>query len=375
VGCTSFGTWNDRSADSSLIIGRNFDFYVGDAFAEEKIVAFYHPARGYKFMTVTWGGFIGAVSGMNEKGLTVTINAAKTNIPTGSATPVSLVAREILQYARNIEDAKKIAASRKMFVAESFLIASAEDNKAVIIEKTPGAMDVYDPGKNEIMCANHFQSRGLHSSKENSEQMLESASPYRYKRLRELLDANGPNTVEKTISILRDRKGIGNNDIGMGNEKSINQLIAHHTIVFEPRQRKVWVSTAPWQLGTFVAYDLDSVFALSGLRQNREIADTAFNVGPDPFIQTSEFRNFQRFHQFKLQVANGESVNPDSIIAVNPQYYHAYVLAGDVTFRKKDFKQALVYYNMALSKEIATEKEEMYIRSQVEKCLTTINND
>ena len=100
VGCTSFGTWNDRSVDSTMIVGRNFDFYVGDKFAEEKIVAFINPSEGYKFMSVTWGGFIGAVSGMNEKGLAVTINAAKTNIPSGSATPVSLVAREILQYAK-----------------------------------------------------------------------------------------------------------------------------------------------------------------------------------------------------------------------------------------------------------------------------------
>ncbi len=120
VGCTSFGTWDAKSQDSTMIIGRNFDFYVGDKFAEDKIVAFFNPSAGYKFMTVTWGGFVGAVSGMNEKGLTVTINAAKTNIPSGSATPVSLVAREILQYAKNIEEAHEIAKKRKMFVSESF---------------------------------------------------------------------------------------------------------------------------------------------------------------------------------------------------------------------------------------------------------------
>ena len=35
-----FGTWGAMSADSTMIIGRNFDFYVGDKFAEDKIVAF-----------------------------------------------------------------------------------------------------------------------------------------------------------------------------------------------------------------------------------------------------------------------------------------------------------------------------------------------
>ena len=49
----------------------------------------------------------------------------------------------------------------KMFVSESFLVASAADNKAVIIEKTPDDLDVYDPQKDFIVCTNHFQSNGL----------------------------------------------------------------------------------------------------------------------------------------------------------------------------------------------------------------------
>ena len=77
VGCSSFATWGTQSADSSLLIGRNFDFYVGDAFAENKQVAFYVPEQGYRFASVGWPGMIGVLSGMNETGLTVTINAAK----------------------------------------------------------------------------------------------------------------------------------------------------------------------------------------------------------------------------------------------------------------------------------------------------------
>src|SRR5207244_7194957 len=103
-----------------------------------------NPTKGHKVMTVTWGGLVGAVNGMNDQGVSVTINAAKTALPTGSATPVSIVTREILQYAKNIQEAIAIAKSRKMFVSESFLVASASDNKAVIIEKTPEELDVYD---------------------------------------------------------------------------------------------------------------------------------------------------------------------------------------------------------------------------------------
>lgn len=367
VGCTSFGTWDAKSQDSNMIIGRNFDFYVGDKFAEDKLVEFVHPSEGYKFMTITWGGFIGVVSGMNEKGVTVTINAAKSDIPSGSATPVSLVAREILQYAQNISEAQKIAAKRKMFVSESFLVASAEDNKAVIIEKTPTDLDVYDPHQNFIVCANHFQGAELGASKNNKEQIAGSASPYRYQRLMELLDSTQKNTVQKTIDILRDRRGLHNADIGMGNEKAINQLIAHHSIVFEPKKLLVWVSTSPWQLGQYVAYDLHKVFALQGMHQDQEISEASLTIPADSFLLSQDYRNFVTFRKFKQRLADGENVDPDSLVASNPEFYHTYVLAGDYLYKQKDFQRALHFYQQALTKVIATKKEEDHIRDRIKK--------
>jgi hypothetical protein len=367
VGCTSFGTWGPMSADSTMIIGRNFDFYVGDKFAEDKIVAFFNPSTGHKFMTVTWGGFVGAVSGMNDQGLSVTINAAKTDLPTGSATPVSIVTREILQYAKNIEEAIAIARSRKMFVSESFLVASANDNKAVIIEKTPDDLDVYDPKKDFIICANHFQSSRLGKTKMNIEQQNESASMYRYQRLSELLDANGKNTVQKTVNILRDQKGLNGADIGMGNEKAINQLIAHHSIVFEPKKLIVWVSTAPWQLGQYVAYDLNTIFALQGMKENREIADSTLTIAPDSFLLSPGYKNFVVFRDIRQRILDGGKVNTDSLVASNPAFYNSYVLAGDYLYKQKEYKKALQQYNRALTRVIATKKEADHIKAQIKK--------
>ncbi len=368
VGCTSFGTWGSMSVDSQLIIGRNFDFYVGDRFADNKIIAFVHPTDGYRFMMVTWAGFIGVVSGMNEKGLTVTINAAKSKVPLGSATPVSLVAREILQYAQNISEALAIAKRREMFVSESFLIGSSSDHKAVLIEKTPDSLDIYDPNQNKIICTNHFQGNALGHSPSNIQQMNESASAYRYQRLSQLLAANGENTAEKTAAILRDRKGIDNADIGLGNEKAINQLIGHHSIIFEPDKLLVWVSTAPWQLGEYVAYDLNKVFSLAGMKKDREIVDSGLNIKADPFMQSKPFANFMEFRKYKQAIANGEQINIDSLIASNPSFYQTYVLAGDQEFRKKNWSRAMDNYKMALTKEIATKQEERYIRKQLENC-------
>ncbi|WP_368662516.1 C45 family autoproteolytic acyltransferase/hydolase [Zobellia laminariae] len=53
VGCSSFAAWGDQTADGKLIIGRNFDFYAGDDFAKNKIIALVAPDEGHKFMSVT----------------------------------------------------------------------------------------------------------------------------------------------------------------------------------------------------------------------------------------------------------------------------------------------------------------------------------
>ena len=368
VGCTSFGTWGAASKDSQLIIGRNFDFWVGDDFAKNKIIAFVNPQKGYKYMSVTWGGFVGVVSGMNEKGLTVTINAAKSGYPTGAATPVSIVAREIVQYAKNINEAIDIAKKRKMFVSESFLVGSAMDNKAVLIEKTPDSIAVFDPHQNSILCTNHFQSNAFKNSKKNIEQQENTATTYRYKRLNELLHQQPVNTVENTIRILRDYKGLSNSNIGIGNEKAVNQFIAHHSIVFEPQKLKVWVSTAPWQMGAFVCYDLNKIFSMSGLRKNREIIDSAYTVPADPFIHTSAFKNFMDYWQYKLDFLDKKTVIADSVVVKNPSLYNSYVMAGDISFHQKKYQEAVSFYQKALQLEIHNESEKQHILKQIKSC-------
>lgn len=367
VGCTSFATWGDESEDGSLIIGRNFDFYVGDEFARDKIVAFYKPQKGFRFMMVTFGGMTGVLSGMNEAGLTVTINAAKSEIPSRSATPVSLVAREILQYASTIGEAYAIAQKRTMFVAESFLIGSAKDGRAAIIEKTPDATDLYETRGNRIISTNHFQGDKLGNTELNRTHMETSASPYRYRRVEELLNRNGVNSVGKTASILRNQKGLGDADIGLGNEKLINQLVAHHGIIFQPEKGLVWISTAPWQLGKFVCYDINRIFGLSP-DSNEEIREEARTIAADSFLLTKEYTDYLKFSRYRFRFYPKDGLNPDSVVKWNPNSYHAYMLAGDYHFENGNFEAAREMYDQGLKLEVATVQERQHMEERIQEC-------
>ena len=270
VGCSSFAAWGGMSADGELVVGRNFDFYMGDDFARHKIVTFCRPQAGHPFVSIGWAGMIGVLSGMNDKGLTVTINAAKGPVPLSAATPISILAREILQHAATIGEALEIARRRDTFVSESLLVASARDGRAAIIEKTPRKTALYESGGEYLVCTNHYQSTELAGDEYNLENLARTDSPCRFARLEELTAANAPLTPQAAVAMLRDQRGEGGADIGVGNDCSVNQSIAHHSVVFRPSALKMWVSTSPWQGGAYICYDLGAVMrSRSGRRALR----------------------------------------------------------------------------------------------------------
>jgi isopenicillin-N N-acyltransferase like protein len=382
VGCTSFGVWAGKSKDSSLLIGRNFDFYAGDDFAENKIVCFQKPDKGYAFMTITWGGMIGAVSGMNEKGLTVTINAARSEIPFSAKMPVTILAREILQYSKSIKAAYVIAKSMETFVSESILIGSAEDKKAAIIEKSPSGIELYDPKSDYIVCTNHFQSKIFSDIPENIQDRNESGSLYRYKRVVQDITNEYPVGLKGMARILRDQKGLNDRNIGMGNEKVINQLIAHHSIIFKPEERLVWISTGNWQLGPYVCYDLKRIFhKFAGLKDKVEITEVDKSIPPDPFIVSEDYRHFRSFREMKQFILNvnkskERAILPDSFIRefvdTNPDYYEVYYILGDYYLNIGQPENSIAYYRLALGKEIPRQDEKNEIIDKLATCLVKV---
>lgn len=358
VGCTSLSAWSSKAADGKMIVGRNFDFWVGDEFAKDKIVSFVRPSEGIPFAFVTWGAFTGVSSGMNMEGLTVTINAAKSSIPTGAATPVSLVARHILQYATNIAEAITIANGFKMFVSESFMIASAKDGYSIVIEKTPEEMHVYKvQDADYITCANHYQSDAFQQQKLNQEQLKESASLYRQQRVKELIDSMGAMDVNNMAYILRDKKGLKGTSIGMGNEKAINQLIAHHSIIFKPEEKLMWVSTNPWQEGEYVCYDLNEIFNTTAI-PTKSVAKTAANIPASDFVTSTTLADFILFRTIKNNWTFGKAyVDPTTWMGYNPEYYDTYRIAGEMYLQQKDTTNAMLMLKKGLQLEIATVPE------------------
>jgi len=299
-------------------------------------------------------------------------------MPTGSATPISILGREILQYASTIDEAYAIAKKRKTFVSETLMIGSAKDHKTALIEKSPTKTALFFSDKHYLLCANHYQSDTFKDEVNNVNNIRESASMYRFQHLTELVGQAKQLNYSNAATLLRDQRGKGGSDIGFGNEKAMNQLIAHHGIIFQPEKLKFWVSTSPYQLGKFICYDLNVIFANpKALKQNHVVYDTAFTIAADTFLGTQQWKDFIRYRELKMEIKKAikqkaftsfNNITLTEIVQRNPNYWEAYYWVAEYLQAKGDKKGAQHYFELALTKEVNAQSEVEKIKRLIEAC-------
>ena len=257
AGCTSFGAWGKETENGHLITGRNFDWEAAEVFSRERVVIMCEPDEGIPFISLAWAGMAGAVSGMNRAGVSVTLNGAPSSLPRDTATPAAIVARDILQHARNLDEATKRLREAKVFVSTLWLIGSRADGRFIVVEKTPNATQVREADGASIICANHFQTAGLKDEERNKTYIGDATSIPREARMSELLKhTRGALNPAHTAEILRDRKLADGTFPGHGHRATLNALIATHATVMDLSDGIFWAAAPPHQLGKFVAFDV-----------------------------------------------------------------------------------------------------------------------
>lgn len=258
AGCTAFAVWGAASEGGHLVTGRNFDWEAAEVFSRDRVVILCEPDGGIPFISLAWAGMAGVVSGMNRAGVSVTINGAPCALPDDTASPVAMVAREVLQKTRNLTEALETIRKAKVFVSTIWLVGSRADGKFIVVEKTPEGTAVRESDSDSIIAANHFQTDAMKSLERNTNFMTESTSVSRYARIDELLrGARGKVDSRVVAGFLRDRKLPGGTAVGETHRGTLNACIATHAVVMDLTDGIFWAATPPNQLGKFVAFDVN----------------------------------------------------------------------------------------------------------------------
>ena len=260
VGCTVVAT----PYKGNWILGRNFDFEGGRIFDEEKIMKWVFPDEGNAFVSITWAGMVGVVTGVNSRGLYISLNAAGSRDFRRFGTPSTLVLLKALQFAHSLDEAVRIIQQETMFITDIFVLLDAETGRLVRIEKSPRASVVLEL-KSPAVVTNHLVSERWKDDSINLFRRDELTSAYREARGRQLIAALDQEKIENPIElenriagILRDKGG--DPALNLGNRRSIDALIATHSIVYNAKDSVLFVSQGPSLAGAFTGFDLKHSF-------------------------------------------------------------------------------------------------------------------
>ncbi len=374
-GCTGVVADGDFSGDGHLWLARNFDFEGGESFGRQKCVTYVHPDEGYAFATVAWPGLAGCVTGMNQQRIALFINAAATADRRRIGTPSIFVARDVLQHARTLDEAVAIIRGAQVFVSDIFVIGDGKTGRAVVVEKSPAKTAVWNVSGSAAV-ANHLVSPGFGGDPENRERISDGTTMQRWTRAEELLEGmRGRVTAGRMAELLRDKKGTGGKELGLGNRNAIDALIATHSVIMDVTGGRMWVAAWPHGEGAFVAVDVGKMLE-SVPPTTVESELSAPSLPADAIMENGQWELFLKSKASSVEsrdaFARGDFPTACSAareaIAANPHFYLGYELLGREEVALGQFTAARMDLDRALALDPPYASERAGIQEALKSC-------
>jgi isopenicillin-N N-acyltransferase like protein len=165
MGCSTILVEKDRSVTGKTLFGRNFDWLPTQGLTEHTLVAVYKPAGKHAFAAVTVSPIMGVISGMNDAGLSITINeihlrqSADKSSFDWSGTPILSLYRQVLEGCATVAEAEAYLNKAKRTTTACMSACDKDGGK--VFEITPKTVHARGPVHGVTCCTNHFCSDGL----------------------------------------------------------------------------------------------------------------------------------------------------------------------------------------------------------------------
>lgn len=165
LGCSTVVVEKDRSKTGSPIFGRNFDWLPSEGISEHTLLVVYKGEGKRAFAAVTTTPIAGVISGMNDAGLSVTINEINLKRSKDKAefnwkgTPLLLSFRRVLEECSTVAEAEKLL--RDMPRTSSCCLTVCDKNGGCVFEMTPANLEVRSGVNGVTCCTNHFRTDKL----------------------------------------------------------------------------------------------------------------------------------------------------------------------------------------------------------------------
>ncbi|MFO1091964.1 MAG: C45 family peptidase [Planctomycetaceae bacterium] len=247
--CSGFAIMNTATANGKLYHGRVLDYAIDWGLQDHAVIIIYEPDGGIPFVNVSYAGFIGCVTGMNAKSVSIG-EMGGGGAGHWQGMPMALLVRHALRKAETLDQAIEIFEKTPRTCQYYYVVADGKTNQAVGMEASWDVFTVIKPGEKHPLLPTPVKDCALMSAGE------------RYTELVRRVEAGyGKFTPESAMRLM---------DRGVAMKSNL------HNVLFEPETTRFWVANAthdkkPAADQPYHAFQLTELLKRKPDRQSREL--------------------------------------------------------------------------------------------------------
>ncbi len=160
--CANLAAWGRATGGGRLVHLRNLDWNIKAGVQRYAIVFVVRPTGTRAFINVGWAGFIGVLTGINERGISIGQVGAESADVTDDGEPMVFLMRRVLEHAADLDHAADLIRTARRTVGVNYVIADAgvgrpgRAGRAIAIETTARHVRVFeadDPAESQVEYA------------------------------------------------------------------------------------------------------------------------------------------------------------------------------------------------------------------------------
>ncbi|HYE21122.1 MAG TPA: C45 family peptidase, partial [Tepidisphaeraceae bacterium] len=144
--CTGFALVGDATAGGAMYHGRVLDYLKGVGLEQNAVVTVYKPDVGHAWVNCGYAGFVGTVTAMNEKHISVGEMGGRGE-GKWDGKPMAQLLREVMENAATLDQAVEIMRKGPRTCEYYYVIADGNAKQAVGIASTPDTFEVVKLGE------------------------------------------------------------------------------------------------------------------------------------------------------------------------------------------------------------------------------------
>lgn len=250
--CTSLAVWGASSSDGVLRHARNFDFPGAGVWDMAPTVVLCDPDEGLRYGFVTTrGADVPGVTAFNEAGLSLTAHTRFHREINLDGVSVVDFGHEIVRRCRTLEQVRELAAKLRTASTWGFLVSSAEERSALLIETSGEQVRFVEPrpGDAHLAQTNRYRDPELSAGEVTSSPSFAIDSDARFDRADAAIARCGGTLGREDLQRLLGDTG----DPGAPDPEACDRLggncivsaLTVQSVIFEPEAARVRLSVGP----------------------------------------------------------------------------------------------------------------------------------